>query len=131
MKRPTSWASRLTAVTTALISLLLCERLTHSLSTSSVVLLVTVAAVGLGAAVKMALHNCFESHLVVSLVTGATLVGTLLSVTVGLPGASRASLTPVHAALISLPVFTLGLQNADARLRRSRRARAAAHPYAS
>ncbi|GGD22351.1 hypothetical protein [Nocardioides daphniae] len=131
MKRQTTWASRLTAVTTALISLLLCERLTHDLSTSSIVLLATVAALGLGAAVKMALHNCFESHLLVSLVTGATLVGTLLSVTVGLPGASRSSLTPVHAGLIGLPILTLGLQNADARLRRRRRDVAAAHPYAS
>ena len=131
MKRTSTWASRLTALSTTVISLLLLQRLTHPLASSSVVLVVAIAVAGIGAAVKMTLHNCFESHLMVSLVAGATLVGTLLSVTLGLPGVERADLGPVHGALIALPVVALGLQTADARLHRRLRGERSRHTYAS
>lgn len=130
MKRTRTWASRLTALSTTVIALLLLQRLTTPLATSSVVLLCAVAAAGLGAAVKMSVHNCFESHLMVSIVAGATLVGTLLSTTLGLPGAERSGLSVVHVGLMALPVVTLALQNADARLQRRFRAERATPTYA-
>ena len=131
MPRRRTWASKLAALVTWAVSLLLLERLTHSPGTSSVILVTAVAVAGLIAATKLWFHNCFESQLLVSLVTGATLVGTLLSLTVGLPGAGRSAITTIPMALIILTVVSLVLQNADAKLRRSDRTPPLTPPYAS
>ena len=129
MKRRSTWASRLTAVITALLSLLLFGRLAHETTTSAVVLVAALGVAGLAAAAKMWFHNCFESQLLASLVAGATLLGTLLSVTLGLPGADRSPVSVVHALLVLLPLAALVLLNTDGRLRRRDRGRTTT-PYA-
>lgn len=103
---------------TVVLALVLLERALHSESTGVRVLqLVGMVAGALGAA-KMWVHNCLESHLVVVTVVIATVVGAMLSLTVGMPGAPVASFAPVHAVLLVLSASILLLLVADAGARR-------------
>ncbi len=119
MPRQRTWASKLTALSTFLLSLVLLVRLSDHAVTSSVVLISALALAGMVAAAKVWFHNCFESQLLLSLVTVAALLGTLLSVTLGLPGAPRAALGLGASLVITLTLTSLWLQGVDVRLRRS------------
>lgn len=119
MPRERTTASRWAAVATAVLALVLLERALQSDSTGVRVLqLVGLGAGALGAA-KMWVHNCLESHLVVITVAIATVVGTVLTLIVGMPGAPVALLAPVHVVLLLLSASILLLLVADARARRS------------
>ncbi|KRE42971.1 hypothetical protein [Knoellia sp. Soil729] len=118
MPRELTTASRWAAITTLVLAVVLLERALHSDSTGLMVLdLVGLGAAVLGA-VKMWVHNCLESHLVVITVAMATVVGTVLTLTVGMPGAPVASVAPVHVVLLALAASILVLLVVDARARR-------------
>ena len=122
------WPSRVIALTTALTSLLLLGTALELDVTSSIVLLTAVAVGGVLGAGKMWAHNCFESHAAISFVTTIVLLGTVLSLTLGLPGSDRSQFGLLPVALVALPLTTLTLQAVEWRRRRD-----AAHtvtPYA-
>lgn len=131
MKTPRhGWPSRVIALTTALTCLLLLRRAIELDVTSSVVLVTAVAVAGVLAAGKMWAHNCFESHVATSLINGTVLMGTLLSISLGLPGDQRSPFGLIQVLLLALPLTALVLQSVELRHRR----RDAAHkrtPYAS
>jgi hypothetical protein len=118
MPRERTTASRWAAIATGVLALALLERALQSDSTGATVLqLVALVAAALGA-VKMWVDNCLESHLVVITVVIATVVGTVLSLTLGMPGAPVELLAPVHVGLLVLSASILLLLVADARARR-------------
>lgn len=82
--------------------------------------LVVLILAALGAT-RMWLHNCFESHLVVVGVVVATVGGSVLSVTLGMPGGPVTPLTPWHVLALTLSVAIAALLVADARARRVER----------
>ncbi|WP_110240833.1 hypothetical protein [Nocardioides gilvus] len=112
------WPSRVIALTTALTALMLVRRAIELDVTSSVVLATAVALGGVLAAGKMWAHNCFESHVAVSLVAGTVLLGTLLGLTLGLPGEDRSPLSVSQVMLLVLPIVALTLQSVELRHRR-------------
>lgn len=125
-----TWPSRVISLLCAVTSLLLLTRAAELRVTSSVLLVTAVAVGGVLAATKMWAHNCFESHVAVSLVAGTVLLGTLLSLTLGLPGDNRSELGAFQVLLVLLPAGALALQSVELHHRR----RDGAHsrtPYAS
>lgn len=116
--------SRLTSVATALLAAVLAERVLAAADTNSLLLTSTGMVLGFVAAGFLWFRSTFEAHLVALHVAVLTFIGTLLSVTIGLPGAGRTPLSVVHGALILLPPVVVGLQVAlYRRLLRRRRAR--------
>ena len=88
-----------------------------------------VAVVAVLTGLKMWFHNCFESHLAAGLLVTATVVSTLLAVTVGLPGGGAVDLTVTSVALLLLSVGLVGFLIQDGRVRRAY-ARGARRSYA-
>lgn len=117
MPRELTPASRAAAVAALVLAVVLVERAVHAASTSAMVLEGVVALLAVLGGVKMWLHNCFESHLVVVLAVTATAVGTLLSLTLGMPGSGRTELSPTHVVTLLLAAAIGSLLVADARTR--------------
>jgi uncharacterized membrane protein YqgA involved in biofilm formation len=118
MPRELTTASRWAAIATGVLALLLLERALHSESAGLRVLQLVALVLAVLGAVKMWVHNCLESHLVVVTVAIGTIIGTILSLTMGMPGAPVAPLSPVRAGLLGLSVAILVLLLVDARARR-------------
>ncbi|EAP98170.1 hypothetical protein JNB_14438 [Janibacter sp. HTCC2649] len=118
MPRTRTRASRWAAVATWLLALVLLGQALRAESTGAIVLEGSVAAAAALGATKMWIHNCFESHLVVVLAVGATLIGSVLSLTLGMPGGPVTPLTPFHVVVLALGIAIGTLLFADARARR-------------
>lgn len=129
MPRPRTRTSRLAAVLTGMLMLLLAEHALRIGSSALGVLEGVVAVVGMLAAVKLWMHNCFESRLVVTLALVSVVAGTLLATTLGLPGAPVAPWDLSHVLLLALGATVMVLLVADARERRSSRS-LSSPPYA-
>lgn len=119
MPRRLTRSSRAAAVSSVVLALVLLERAVNAASTSASVLEGVVAFLAVLGGVKMWLHNCFESHLVVVLTVVATSVGSLLSLTLGVPGSGRTQLSPTHVVTLLLSVTIAILLVLDARERRT------------
>ncbi|KGN42283.1 hypothetical protein [Knoellia aerolata] len=117
MPRELTVASRWAAVAALLLAAVLVERSVHAASTSALVLQGVVALLAVLGGVKMWLHNCFESHLVVVLAVAATAIGTVLSLTLGMPGSARTDLSAAHVVTFVLSAAIGVLLVADARAR--------------
>ncbi len=118
MPRARTRASRWAAVAAWTLALVLLGQAVQADSTGATVLAGAVAAAAALGATKMWIHNCFESHLVVVLAVGATVIGSVLGLTLGMPGAPVTPLTPTHVVVFAL-AFAIGtLLFADARARR-------------
>ena len=102
MPRRLTSASRWAAVGAVLLALVMLERAAHAASTSVTVLEAVVSLLAVLGGVKMWLHNCFESHLVVVLAATAAAIGTLLSITLGVPGSTRDAISPTHVVTLVL-----------------------------
>ena len=118
MPRELTAASRWASIATLVLALGLLERAFHVDSLGILVLQVVGIVVAVLGAVKMWVHNCLESHLVAITIAIGTLAGTVLSLTLGMPGAPVAPVTPVHILLLVLSAAILLLLVADARARR-------------
>jgi hypothetical protein len=118
MPRTRTRASRWAAVVTWLLALVLLREAVRADSTGATVLAGAVASAAALGAAKMWVHNCFESHLVVVVAVGAALIGSLLSLTLGMPGAPVMPLTPTHVVVFALSIALGTLLFADARARR-------------
>lgn len=121
--------SRLTAVATALIAVLLLQRALVADTPSSLLVLTAAVLAAAAAALFLWFRSSFEAHLVATLVAGLTGLGTLLSLTLGIPGSGRLSFTVFHAALLVLPLVVWTLQTTEHR-QRARLRQAARTPYA-
>ncbi|MFC7490744.1 MULTISPECIES: hypothetical protein [unclassified Knoellia] len=108
MPRRLTRSSRWAAVAAIVLALVLVERAANAASTSAMVLEGVVALLAMLGGVKMWVHNCFESHLVVVLAVAATSIGTLLSLTLGMPGNGPTELSATHVVTLLLSV-TVGL----------------------
>lgn len=125
MRRLRTTASRWAAAACLLLGLVYAQRAATTPSVVYTLLGSTVAVIAGLAALKMWLHNCFESHLAASLVVAAAAGSTLLAVTVGVPGQGQADLTLLRAAELALCAVIVMLLVLDGRVRRehARRAR--------
>lgn len=123
------WPSRAISLITALISLLMLWRALELTVPSSILLVTVVAGGGALAAARMWARNSFESHVGVSLVAGTLVLGTLLSLTLGLPGDQRSSFGLVQALFLVLPLTALVLEWVALR-QHQRHASRARTPYA-
>ena len=121
--------SRLTSVATAVIAALLLQRALVADATSSLLVVAATLVAATVSAVLLWFRSSFEAHLVATLVAGVTGLGTLLSLTLGIPGSGRSSLTVSHAALLVLPLVVWTLQTTEHR-QRARLRQAARTPYA-
>lgn len=106
---------RFVALTMALVSVLLLQRVLRSEATSSVLLGSVVLIAGLAAAARLWFSNSFEAQFTVAIVSGLVWVGMILAVTIGLPGAERTPLTPIPGTLLVLPLVIFALQVVDYR----------------
>jgi hypothetical protein len=130
MRRPSTTASRFASVVCLAIGILVLTRLVVATSSPLVVLEVVLCVMAVGTGVKMWFHNCFESHLVAVLVSAGTVLGTLLHLTLGLPGGDGpGSLDAASVVLVVLGATIAPLLVADSRARRAIRA-ATRRPYA-
>lgn len=118
MPRQLTTASRWAAVATWLLAAALLERTLHAGSAGAVVLQVVVLVAATLGAAKMWVHNCFEAQLVVLTVVVATVVGTLLSLTLGMPGGPVAQPAAIHVVVLTLSGAIVTLLVVDARTRR-------------
>lgn len=118
MPRRRTLASRWAAIATWLLALVLLRRVLDAGSTGAAVLQGAVLAAAALGATKMWLHNCFESHLVVAMAVCATGIGSLLSLTLGMPGGPVTPLAPSPLLVFALSVTVGALLVADARARR-------------
>ena len=125
MRRLRTTASRWAAAACLLLALMYAQRAATTPSVVYTVLGFAVAVVAGLTALKMWLHNCFESHLAASVVVAAAAGSTLLAVTAGIPGHGPADLTIVRAAELALCAVIVMLLVLDGRVRRehARRAR--------
>lgn len=121
MPRPLTKASRWAAVGAGLLALVLLGRALQATSTTVTVLEAVLSLLTVLGGVKMWLHNCFESHLVTVLAAGATAIGTLLTITVGMPGSTRAPVAPTHVVTLALTAAIGVLFVLDARERLAER----------
>ncbi|MFS3127835.1 hypothetical protein ACLM5J_05475 [Nocardioides sp. Bht2] len=129
MRSAHSPASRLAIAGTLSTVLLLLEQTAGAESASLRVVVMVLAALLLVGAIKMWFHNCFESRAMIVLGLSATAIGTLLSLTVGLPTSSPQSVGLGLLALIALPAAVVALLAFDAR-RRQRPSERSRSPYA-
>lgn len=72
------------------------------------------------AALKMWRDNCFESRLTAGLLTGATALGQVLVVTVGMPGSTPSPWTPSRVTLVMVAAGIAGLIASGASCRRGK-----------
>lgn len=121
MPRELTVASRWAAAATLMLAVVLVERSVHAASTGAMVLEGVVALLAALGGAKMWLHNCFESHLVVVLAVAATAIGTVLSLTLGMPGNGRTDLSATHVVTLVLSAAIGVLLVSDARARATRR----------
>jgi small basic protein len=75
-------------------------------STSVMTLAGVVALLAAAGGLKMWLHNCFESHLMVVLAVVAATIGTVLSLLVGVPGGAPTKLSGTHVLTFFLSAAT-------------------------
>lgn len=129
MRRLRTSSSRAAALVCLTIGLLLVQRTMASSSPTYALLEGALALIAVLTAVKMWLHNCFESHLASLLVTGATAGGALLAMTAGLPGGDGPDPTLVHGAFLVLCAALPVLLVVDARVR-AEHTRHTRRPYA-
>ena len=118
MPRRRTAASRCAAVAAWLLALVLVGQALRADSTGATVLVGAVGAAAALGATKLWIHNCFESHLVVVLAVGATVVGSILELTLGMPGGPVRPLTPAHVVVLALSIAIAAMLFADARARR-------------
>ncbi|WP_114424117.1 hypothetical protein [Nocardioides houyundeii] len=119
MRRPRTRASGAASVVCLLIALLALARALNAPSTTYEVLEGVLGGIAVLTAAKMGLHNCFESHLGAVLVAAGAVLGTLLHLTLGLPGGTGSgSLTAGSLALLLLGCAIPALLAQDARARR-------------
>ncbi|MFC7485751.1 hypothetical protein ACOCJ7_04425 [Knoellia sp. CPCC 206453] len=118
MPRTRTHASRGAAVATWLLALVLLDQAVQADSTGATVLAGAVGVAAALGATKMWIHNCFESHLVVVLAVGAAVIGSVLSLTLGMPGAPVTPLTPTHVVVFALSIALGTMLFVDARTRR-------------
>lgn len=118
MPRRRTGASRAAAIVAWLLALVLLGQALRADSTGVTVLGCAVAAAAALGATKMWFHNCFESHLVVGFAVGATVVGSVLNLTLGMPGGPVTPLAPSHVVVFALSVVIGTLLAADAGDRR-------------
>lgn len=119
MPRELTVASRWAAVLSVALAVVLAQQAIVATSTSARVLEAVVALLVAVGGVKMWLHNCFESHLVVILAVVATAIGTVLSLTLGMPGSSPTALSAAHVLTLLLSAAIGSLLLVDARTRGS------------
>jgi len=119
MRRRRTTASRWAAVATGLLALVLLERTLGAETTVTRTLLGVVVLTAAAGAAKLWLHNCFESHLLVVVAALASLVGSVLSLTLGMPGGPVSPVTASHALIVGLSATIGVLLHADARARRA------------
>ena len=93
---------------TGLLALVLLEQTLDAGSTGSLVLQGAVMLTAAAGATKLWLHNCFESQLLVVVAVVATVVGSALSLTLGMPGGPVTPVTLPHVVALALSV-TIGL----------------------
>lgn len=129
MRRLRTTASRWAAVACLAIALIYLVRVAEAPSAAYLLGEIVMGVLGVAAAVKMWLHNCFESHLAAGALVAATAGGTLLAVTAGLPGGGASGLTPTRVVLLALSATVVVLLVQDGRVRREH-ARRARRPYA-
>lgn len=122
-------ASQLAIAATLATGALLVELTADNDATSLRVVVAVLLLLLLGGAVKMWFHNCFESRAMIVLGMSATEIGTLLSMTVGLPTSARQPVSAPLLGLVVLPAAVLALLAFDARHRR-RPEQAPRSPYA-
>lgn len=130
MRPPHSPASRLAVLATLGTAVLLVEQTSRADAGSTLVVIVAILVLLVAGALKLWFHNCFESRVAVALGLTAALVGTLLSLTIGLPTADRQEVTAWSVGLVVLPVVALALLLVDARGRRQQAGRSGRSPYA-
>ncbi len=125
MQRLRTTASRWAALMCLLIGLVFVQRALVAPSAVYSTLESVLAVIAVLAAVKMWLHNCFESHLAASVVVVATAGSTVLALTAGIPGEGRADLSAVRILELVLCAAVVALLVLDGRVRRehARRAR--------
>jgi hypothetical protein len=92
------------------------------------VLVTCLAVLGVGAALRMWWCNCFESRLGAVVLAATAVVGQVLSVTLGRPGAASASWHPAGLAVVLLGLAVLALVTVDRRV--AARTDPAGPPYA-
>ncbi|MET0467369.1 MAG: hypothetical protein ABWZ87_01380 [Aeromicrobium sp.] len=129
MRRLRTNASRWAAAACLALGALYVFGMVDADSVVFVLLAAVMATIAVAAAVKMWLHNCFESHLAAWALVAATVGSSLLALTVGIPGEGAAELSVVRVALLVLSGAVALLLVQDGRVRR-KHARPARRPYA-
>jgi len=112
---------RWAALAAVVLGLVLVERTVQAASTTAMILTGVVALLAFAGGVAMWLHNGFESHLAVVVATFATTIGTVLSLTLGMPGSARTAVSPMHVVILVLSAVIGVLLVLDARDRRAER----------
>ncbi|WP_286931009.1 MULTISPECIES: hypothetical protein [Aeromicrobium] len=129
MQRLRTTASRWAAAACLAIGLVYLTLLPAAPSRVYVVMEIVIAAVAGLTAVKMWMHNCFESHLGAGALVAATAGSSLLAMTVGLPGDGGGDFSATRLALIALSAAVVVLLVQDGRVRREHALRTR-RPYA-
>lgn len=117
-RRPTP-ASRWASVAAVVLALVLLERTLHAGSTSVLVLEAVVALLAVLGGVATWLRNCFEAHLVLVLAVAAAVIGTVLSLILGMPGGGPTEPSATHVLTLLLSCAIAVLLVLDARIRGS------------
>lgn len=120
MPTPSTTASRGAALTTAALGAWLASRLLLGAGDSYVrVIVVLLTVLSLLAAAKLWRDNCFESRLVAVLVALASLTGSALGSTVGLPGSHGGQVSVAGVVGLVLGSIVPVLLLLDAKIRAS------------
>ncbi|WP_185996589.1 hypothetical protein [Nocardioides campestrisoli] len=114
-------ASRLAAVGTGLIALVIAVRATQAPSTVALILQLSALIVAVLGATLLWWHNSFESRVLVGFALVVIAGGTLLAATAGMPGSRGRGLLPAHLLILGLCAGVALALVADgrARLRRA------------
>jgi hypothetical protein len=129
MRRLRTTASRGAAASCLAIGLVYLTLIPAAPSRVYVVMEVVIAVVAGLTAVKMWMHNCFESHLGAGAVVAATAGSSVLAMVVGLPGEDGGDVSATRVVLLGLSMAVVVLLVQDGRVRREH-ARRARRPYA-
>ncbi|SKB06350.1 hypothetical protein [Aeromicrobium choanae] len=129
MRRLRTTASRWAAAACLAIGLVYLTLLPAAPSRVYVVMEIVIAVVAGATALKMWMHNCFESHLGAGALVAATAGSSLLAMTVGLPGEGGGDLSGTRLVLLALSAAVVVLLVQDGRVRREQALRRR-RPYA-
>ncbi|UMG94287.1 hypothetical protein [Nocardioides sp. TF02-7] len=118
MRTPHTWASRVAAVVTGGLTVLLVVSTALASGTPTTIATgVLTLLTGLATA-KLVRDNCFESRLAAVVLAAVQLGGALLAVTVGLPGQEPQRTDPMALTALVLGAAVLVLVGLDHRTRR-------------